>query len=147
MLQYCDGRPVTGNLIYRASEQSFDVVPQPKTGIASLLVNDIQIDIDEDGRLLFVWGLCSRNSWTEMALTVPTATLGQLRYIDDSIVPGASKRINSNERWPVSYDPSSRFLCIGDNVSSGEATVFAPGAIAILKTKELVALWLHPICE
>lgn len=60
MLNRYGGKPISGQLVYRRSEQSLDVEPKPARGVASLLINDIQIEVDEDGRLIFVWGVPAR---------------------------------------------------------------------------------------
>jgi hypothetical protein len=144
MLKRFDGTPVSGRLVYRRSEHSLDVEPHPEGGVASLLVNDVQIEIDDDGRLLYVWGLCPHESWKPASLDAPSATPGRLQYVDEEeVIPGVSTRLNRT-RWPVAYDSASHWLCIGDESARGETIAFAPYAIAVLKEDELVALWLHP---
>jgi hypothetical protein len=41
-------------LVYRAADHAFDVGPKLNGGGASLLVNDLQVEVDEDGRALYV---------------------------------------------------------------------------------------------
>lgn len=147
MLKRFDGKPLSGQLVYRRSEHSLDVDPRPNRGIASLLVNDVQIEIDEDGRLLYVWGLCPYESWTAARLDSPAAKAGRLQYINGEIIPGVSKRLNVGERWPVHYDTSSKWLCIGDTSSRDDLIIFAPDAVAALHDGELTGLWLHPIAR
>ena len=144
MLKRYDGKPVSGRLIYRRSEHSLDVKPRPNKGIASLLVNDIQIEIDEDGRLIYVWGLCPHESWTAGKVDPTEAALGRLLYVGNTIVPGVSKRLNADSRWSILHDPSNRWLCVGDQSSKGERIAFAPGAVAALSNGEITALWLRP---
>jgi hypothetical protein len=144
MLRRFDGKPISGRLVYRRSERSLDVEPKPGRGVASLLVNDVQIEVDEDGRLIYVWGFCPHESWVSAKLDPPTATAGRLQYVDSAIVPGVSKRLNADKRWAVSHDPSSQWLCIGDQSFRGEMIAFAPGAIATLSDGEIVNLWLRP---
>lgn len=144
MLRRFDGKPVAGRLVYRRSEHSFDVEPRPERGVTSLLVNDIQIEIDPDGRLIYVWGLCPKESWRPATLDTPIVKPGRLQYVGGEVVPGVSKRLNAGQRWAVNHDPSSQWLCIGDKSANGEKIAFAPGATAVLKEDELVALWLHP---
>jgi len=143
MLRRFDGKPVPGRLVYSRSERSFDVEPRPERSVSSLLGNDVQIEIDEDGRLVYVWGLCPHESWKHVRLVPPAAKPGRLHYVGGSIVPGVSKRLNSDRRWPVVYDPSSRWLRIGDDAVDGEAIAFAPGAVALLREGQLIGLWLH----
>jgi|SRR5215813_830990 len=145
MLRRLDGKPLSGLLVYRRSERSLDMEPRPAGGIASLLVNDVQIEIDEAGRLIYVWGHCPHESWMPARLETPVAKLGRLQYANAKMVPGVSKRLNADKRWPVRYDPSSQWLCIGDeSVQDCDMIAFAPGAIAALKKGQLAGLWLHP---
>lgn len=144
MLTRIDAKPTDGRLVYRSNDHSLDVEPRRSTGMASLLVNDVQIGVDEDGTLLHVWGYCPRESWREARLNVPTASPSGLRMPDIDIVPGASKRLNPLKRWDVAFDASSGWLCIGNASSGGEAVAFAPGAIAVVENGELTAVWLHP---
>ena len=144
MLKYFDGEPILGRLVYSNSERSLNVEPKPEGGIASLLVNDVQIEIDEDGQLIYVWGLCPHESWIPTTLNPPTAKPGRLRFVNGEIVPGISKRLNADKRWAVGYDASSKWLCIGDQSARGEPIAFAPGAIATLRDGELTGLWLQP---
>jgi hypothetical protein len=144
MLKRFDGKAVWGRLVYRRSEHSLDVEPRPEQGLASLLINDVQLEIDEDGRLTYVWGLCSHESWVPATLDPPSAKVGRLQFVNGTVTPGVSKRLNGGERWPVSFDPSSGWLCIGSTSVQAEAVAFAPGAIAVLTEDEVAALWLHP---
>jgi hypothetical protein len=120
------------------------VEPPPKGGVTSLQVNTVQIEMDEDGRLLYVWGYCPHESWDAAMLTAPAAKLGRLQYIGRDVVPGVSISLNADRHWGVGHDSTSRWLCIGDGSARGEMVAFAPGAIAVLKEGELIALWLHP---
>ena len=144
MLKRFDGKPVSGRLVYRRSEYSFDVEPQPEQGGASLLINDVQLEINEDGHLIYVWGLCPHESWVPARLDPPPSKAGRLQYVNGTVIPGVSKRLNAGERWPVSFDPSSGWLCIGSTSVQAEAVAFAPGAVAVLIEAEIAALWLHP---
>lgn len=147
MLKRFDGTPAVGQLVYRPDEHGLDVEPRPEQGVASLLVNDVQIEIDEDGNLIYVWGLCSHDSWRSARLDPPTAVPGRLRYVGAEVVPGISRRLNADRHWLVSYDPSSRWLCVGDESIGGEAVEFGPDSVAVLNEAQLVALWLRPTIQ
>jgi hypothetical protein len=131
-------------LVYRSKDQAFDVEPKLPGGGASLLVNDVQLELDEDGRVLYVWGLCSQALWDEQAVEPPqarTATLFAERPEDLS--PGMSVRLNK-EPWPVAADRRSGWIRIGESSATDEAVEFAPGMIAALLDGHLVGLWLRP---
>ena len=44
-------------LVYRSQDYSFDVEPKPEGGGASLLVNDLQLEVDDEGKLLYAWAV------------------------------------------------------------------------------------------
>jgi hypothetical protein len=95
-------------------------------------------------RLTNVWGLCPRELWTTARFDPPALNVGRLQYVNGPVIPGISKRLNQDRRWAVSYDASSKWLCIGSSSIQGEMVALAPGAVATLKDVEITALWLHP---
>lgn len=142
MLERVGGSPIEGRLVYRRSEQQVDTEPPTDEGFASLLVNDVQIELTDAGLLRHVWGYCPDSSWTRQSLDAPKAEVGCLAF-RGNLVPGVSRRLNA-ERWPVGRDESTGWICIGDCTANFEAVAFAPGAIAMLASGEIVALWLKP---
>jgi hypothetical protein len=145
MLRRIDGKPFSGQLVYRRSEWGLDVEPRPSGGVSSLQLNEVQIEVDEEGRLLYVWGYCPHESWQPATLDAPAATPGRLQYVGWTIVRGVSIQLNPDKGWAVGYDSSSQWLCLGDASARAEMIGFAPDAVAALnEKKKLVALWLHP---
>lgn len=143
VLRRVDGKPVHGRLVYRRNDRSFDVEPCPEGGVTSLQVNDTQIELDEDGNLIYVWGFCPHELWDPAQLQPPRSLPGRLSYSDKDIIPGVSIRLNE-QRWPVLFDESTGWLCIGNPAARGEVVEFSPGATAVLDDGSLRALWLHP---
>jgi hypothetical protein len=133
-----------GDLIYRRGIRSFEVEPHPDNGVASLLVNELQIEVDEAGSLMYVWGYCPHESWISEPLNEPLHSRGGLQLDSEILVPGVSKQINE-ERWPVRFDETSGWLCIGDHAECDDLIAFSPGACAAVRTGKLVALWLQPV--
>lgn len=142
MLSYLDEPPISGRLVYCRPEHSFDVEPRPGGGVTSLLVNDVQLEMDEDGRLLNVWGYCPQESWKPASLAVPAAKSGRLQYVGDDVVPGVSIRLHGG-RWPVRHDLFSRWLCIDDEAARGDDRVRARRDRSPARGRA-VALWLRP---
>ena len=145
MLRRIDGEPIPGRLVYRRSDRALDVEPRPSGGGSSLQLNTVQIEIDEEGRLLYVWGYCPHESWEPATLDAPAATPGRLQYVGWATLRGASIQLNADTGWVVGYDSSSQWLCLGDASAHAEMIAFAPGAVAALNEKKMVALWLHPL--
>jgi hypothetical protein len=46
------------SLVYRPEDYSFDVEPHDGTGFTSIMINDLQLEIDDEGKIIYVWGLC-----------------------------------------------------------------------------------------
>ena len=143
MLEVFDGRSVSGRLIYRHSEFCVFTDPQPAGGKASLLVNDVQLELDRNGQLLYVWGYCPEASWKRKKLNAPEAREACLRWIGEPIHAGTSMRLNELARWEPSYDPESSWLKIGSSKHAQTCVYFGPGAVAELTDSIMTALWLR----
>ena len=137
-------RLAAGTLHYRPDEYAFSTEPNPGS-FTSLLVNDVHIEVDADGRAMCVWGLCPYPSWIARTLTHPVAVDSGLRATGAELEPGVGIRLNPGHRWPVFVDRARVLLCIGEpECSDYDSYRFAPGAVAVLREGELVALWLTP---
>lgn len=134
---------VGSSLVYRPSDYAFDVEPKPEGGEASLLVNDLQLEIDDEGRVLYVWGFCPHTSWSPASVKPPPARRATLTAeIPDDLAPGTSMRI-SKERWPVHVDQQTGWVRVG-TCDEGDVVEFVPGVRACLSEGNLVCLWLRP---
>ncbi len=132
-------------LLYRTDEHSFDVEGY-ETGYASLLINDLQLEIDDEGRVLFVWGLCPLvNCKKTKGLPKNYQSHCLFVLLDDPIVPGVGYQLNSDERWPVYINQNHGWICIGRpdtfNITMVE---FASNCVASIEEDKLVAIWLSP---
>jgi hypothetical protein len=137
-----------GRLVYRNDEQSFDFQGMRPNGVASLLVNDLQLELNEAGLVLYVWGLCPRATWLPAQNEPPVFQRRTLSaQLGEGIVPGVSKRISGEAAWPVHENTVSRWICVGDPGAVGHhdsGIEFAAGCVAVLRRDTLVSLWLHP---
>ena len=138
------GKPTEGKLVYREKEYSFDTEPRSGIGIGSLLVNDLQLEMDRKGQILYVWGLCPHTAWKPGNIKTPAAESGILRVKEVVSPYGASKKVNNEGHWQVSANRESGWVCVGNSNANGQNILFAPGAIAVLIDGSLNALWLHP---
>src|SRR5262245_59201684 len=50
-------------LVYRPLEYSFAVEPNRENGLASILLDDLHLEMDLTGHLLHPWGLCPHTKW------------------------------------------------------------------------------------
>ncbi len=132
-------------LLYRPEDYSFDIEPKPNTGGASLLINDAQLEIDENGRVLYVWGMCPHTTWSETTDRPPEPRYATLHAeLPDDFEPGMSIRIN-NELWPISVNKKTGWVKIGKSGNVDDCVEFASGMIACLVSGELTSVWLRPL--
>jgi hypothetical protein len=138
--------PSEGRLVYRPDEYSFDFLPLPVGG-RSIGIGDLQLGVDESGRVVSVWGLCPYPSWKAARLTgPPRIRAGLVADGIDRLRLGESMPLEAVLRWPVSHDSSSGWVCVGapDQALYDRCVEFATGCVAALAEDNLVALWLHP---
>ena len=138
----CDGH----ELIYREAEHSFDVVPRTRVGGWSILVNDLNLELDSEGEVQFVWGLCARTTWLPTRRVPPGAERRRLRVSSGTPEsPGISRRLSGEERWPIHVSMDEKWVVLGhDQEQDCTGVEFAPGMIAALDSEgQLRALWLR----
>jgi hypothetical protein len=134
------------HLIYRAYEYSFDVEPFEGGGITSIMIDFLQLEIDDEGRVLYVWGYCPLIEYEETSRFPKKHTKYSL-YVDvgKPLVPGISHRINQNNPWPICINKKRGWICLGNPEIKGYQLVeFAPDCVAVLDGENLIAVWLHP---
>lgn len=138
-------RLLEGKLIYLPNDLSLDTINRQTQGATSILVNDINIELSEEGEVVAVWGLCPHSSWRKGSVPKPNSQSGRLR-LDEDIIPGVSIRVTSlGEYWPVTFDSSSGWLHVGqETLANDQAIEFVEGCIIILREGQIVGLWLHP---
>jgi hypothetical protein len=134
-----------GTLVYREQDYAFDFEGAPSTTDASVLVNDVQLGFDRDtGQVCVAWGFCPYQGWRASTLSVPTFAKTALVIRAERLPPpGAALRL-TEQPWAVYVDAANGWVCIGEPALLGVGAEFAPGCVAILDDRALVALWLHP---
>lgn len=137
-------------VIYRPSQYSFAVEPQPTDGFTSCLLNDLQLEIDDTGKVLYPWGFFPLPSKCE-----PTAFDGKnsrqaVLTIERETewIPGVSVRLNP-EPWPIYYDELTGWMGTSDmgNCESLELIEFAPQCIAAIANNAIHGVWIRPDIE
>lgn len=131
---------------YDKESYSLDVPPESKVdSFSSYLVNEINLETDEQGIILYAWGVCPHTQWQKSKLDPPVGTPSQV-FVEDSEkrIPGASKRINPTARWDVHYDDNNGWLCVGVPTAEGILVQISREMILTLTDNgELKAMWLH----
>ncbi|MET4025577.1 hypothetical protein ABIE59_001102 [Marinobacter sp. MBR-99] len=133
-------------LVYRPEEFSFDTEPSASDGFTSLLINDVQLEVDSDGVVAAVWGLCPYLMWIDSVVTAPSnATSGTLRVSEPSeLVPGVGIRL-CKERQAVFGDSTSGWIRIGQEAEEGALVeIFSGAVVQLTKGGEFGCIWLKP---
>ncbi|MDB6081214.1 MAG: hypothetical protein JWO53_486 [Chlamydiia bacterium] len=134
------------SLIYREEEFSFDIDQPQQNGFTSILINDLQLEIDDMGEILYVWGLCPLISYQEIEEIPQNYVAGSLVVLlEHTPIPGISYKLNKDSRWSIYINKKMGWVCIGNPHSKSEYMVeFAPQCVASIEAGELIALWIHP---
>ncbi|MDR3624159.1 MAG: hypothetical protein P4L16_03345 [Chlamydiales bacterium] len=134
------------SLIYRPEDYSFDVEPLNGTGDTSIMINDLQLEIDHEGKIMYVWGLCPLIKYEktdEFPFKYKTGSLVAL--LDKPPVLGISYRLNEDQRWPIYINRKKGWVCLGNPKTKDKQLIeFAPNCVATMDGQELIAVWLHP---
>jgi hypothetical protein len=134
------------HLIYRNEEHSFDIEPFIGGGISSIMINYLQLEIDENGKILYVWGYCPLIKFEETNKFPKNYKFGKLfALLDEPIIPGISHRLNEEEAWPVYINKKRQWICLGNpEIDNKQLIQFAPNSIAVLENNTIIAIWLNP---
>jgi hypothetical protein len=139
--------PIEVSVVYKSDEYSFSVETNfaLPPAFTSVQVNEVQLELDREGRVLYADGYCPHTGWSEMQSNPPGARRGGLFVRDILFAAGVSIRI-SKERWPVGMNQQTGWVCIGEQLQLGAscAVEFAADSIAVLEGGSLKALWLKP---
>jgi hypothetical protein len=133
-------------LVYRTEDHSFDIEPLDESGDASILINDLQLEIDHQGKVIYVWGYCPLIKYQETDKVPQKYKMHSLvALLKKPLFPGISYRLNENSRWPIYINKKMGWVCLGNPQTENKKLVeFAPGCIATIEEEELIAVWLHP---
>lgn len=133
------------SLIYREEEYSFDIEPSQEAGFVSIMINNLYLEINEKGEVLYLWGLCPLLNYKEISNQPQNFQSYNLKIsLDEELIPGLSYRLNSSGNWPIYVNKKSKWVCIGDpNLKGKKLIEFAPDSVASLDQEKLMAIWLH----
>ncbi len=133
-------------LVYRPEEYSFDVEPSPGRSFTSVLLDDLNLEIDDAGRVISVWGMCPHTRWSPAKLTPPDAAFGDIFFVPDApLSRGVSVQLNHDKYLPVHVDRASGWLRIQSRGAPASAVKLQSGIIfEITEEGQLCALWLKP---
>lgn len=139
------------SLIYRENEYSFDIDPfdvKQFEGIGgySILIDFLQLEIEDNGTVIYVWGYCPLIIYEETN-NFPQGYEAKslIAQLLEPPISGISYRLNEDKPWPIFINKKMGWVCLGNPKTENMQLVeFAPSCVATLDEQELVAVWLHP---
>ena len=112
-------------------DYSFDVEPLDGSGETSIMINDLQLEIDHEGEIMYVWGLCPLIEY-KLTDEVPQGYKlhSLVALLDLPPRPGISYRLNKDGRWPVYINPNEGWVCLGNPMTKNKQLIeFAPNCV------------------
>ncbi len=132
-------------IIYHIDEWSFDTEPIVQEVNFDIVLNKLNLTaIDNDNKIVQVWGFCGLDKKMKSSYEVPKRRKGILKVLDDLTSGVGSFSINK-EDVPIYVNVQSGWVCIGNPEKKGNAVEFINNCIAVIDDdKEFVSLWLKP---
>lgn len=136
---------IVGKLVYHRESYSFDMTPRI-SGVASVLIDDLSLEVDKNGQIVSVWGICPDARWRKSSLAPPPAKPGVLFAVSEHpLLRGVSVRVNHDGYLPTCVDTESGWVHIRGEASPAFAVKIFPGVIVEINSEgEFSSLWLHP---
>jgi len=138
---------ISWRVVYSPEEYSFDTILRKTQGEGLvLMINDVNLNVANSGEIVSLWGVCPHPSWVVKVLTLPKFANGIVKYaVANGLIPGISKRINTDQRWITYVDPSSGWVCIDSKENATIAIQIAENVILELNGNcNIAKLWLKP---
>ena len=134
-------------LIYRPADYAFLSEPKPSGGITSVLMNDLQLEVDERGCVLYAWGMFPNFDVCEQTeLEVPRCERRRINFIpEEEWIPGVSVRLNDID-LPIFANLRTGWVGVGEANTDGRSVSLeiVPGVVAVLADGRCQAIWLEP---
>lgn len=133
-------------LVYRPQEYSFDMVPPLKGGFTSVLIDDLNMEVDDSGKVISVWGMCPHTRWVDASLVPPAAKVGALFVSSEGqLLRGVSVQVNGTKYLPTYADRRSGWVQIRSSAAPATAIqVFSGVVVEIDEHGQFASLWLQP---
>jgi len=139
--------PLKGTVVYRSEEFAFDTVPSPSDGHTTIVLDDINLEVDEGQRVIGIWGLCPHTRWKEHSLTPPEATNGELFVRTETpLHHGVARRLTPvGQHLDTFVDRTSGWIKVNHLPQPKTAVRVLENAIVELDDAcEVSALWIKP---
>lgn len=125
----------------------FYIEPYAHMGDSHLMINDLELELDDDGTIMSVSGLCPLLEYEKIdEAPEKYEKYALVALLNITLTPGVGYRLNDfTNWWPIYINKKKGWVCVGNpDMKNKHLVEFAPGCIATLDGEELIALWLHP---
>ncbi|MEH6305244.1 hypothetical protein RYH73_06295 [Olivibacter sp. CPCC 100613] len=132
-------------LIYDIEECSFDTEPTVREIAFDVVLNKLNLTvIDDDNKIVQIWGFSGYNEWIKSNYEVPESKKGTLKVLGD-LTSGIGSYLINKKDLPIYVNTQSGWVCVGDPEGKGNAVEFINNCVAVIDDdKEFVSLWLKP---
>jgi hypothetical protein len=133
-------------LVYRPADYSLDTEPSYTGGFTSALINDLNLELDKNGKVVSVWGMCPATRWLEKPLVPPDAEHADIFLIPDSpLVRGVAVNLVGGAYLSTYVDWASGWVCVeGSGTPSMSIEILPSVRVQIDSSGQFCALWLRP---
>jgi hypothetical protein len=96
----------------------------------------------ETGRVMHVSGYNSKATWIKRNMDIPSSTKGVL-IANFNTPPMKGTGIDYDRSWSTFYDEQKGYICLGDYHTKAHdyCVEFASNVVAVLRNRQLVAIW------
>jgi len=131
-------------LVYRSNEFSFDMMPV-SDGFASVLLDDLNLEVDKLGRLISIWGMCPHTRWNKSDLEVPVCEWGTIFFIPhEPFLSGVSVALNEKKFLSTYIDVKSGWLMVKVSTPAEYAVKLSEQVIIeVCNGDKFCSLWLN----
>ena len=140
-LTIIDDDKLSGQIFYFSDEYAFETKPRPPFW-NSVLIDNLELILDVDGRVTGVWGLCPHSCWKQNKFTLPKYRCGGVIFEKfssfESRIP-ISIAIN----WEVQYDNQKKWIYIGKSNHFCEHIEVLSGLILSIENNFLRSIWIR----
>lgn len=142
LIEYADFREST-RLLYNVEDFSFETQPSIHETNFDIVVNKINLSVDNNNRIIQLWGFCGYNEWIKSEYIVPKYNKGIIK-IGDELAAGFSYSLPEKD-LKVFVNVETGWLCIGNPERFGKAVEFLNYCVMTIDdNNEFLALWLKP---
>ena len=146
VIDFSTSQNSNGVLVYRPAEYSFDVEPAHVRSFTSILIDDLNVEVDDLGRVVSVWGVCPHTRWIEAKLTPPESNYGTIFFVSDTqLMRGVSIQLKHNGHLPVHVDSGSGWVRIqAEGIPAASVKLLSGVIFELTGEGQFCSLWLLP---